>query len=135
MGLFEKRVDEAVIDEIAEAMNEEAVEEVEEQVGDFTAEGTAYDIAYNQRQLKLYEASHPPIMATFGMYKGMLSLADLTSLVGYGLRVHGGSFVAPKTGMKIAAKLIEHEGYAPVLGRVMEALERDCGFLFAGVDD
>lgn len=113
----------------------EEVEDIEENIGEFTVGEKAYDIQFNQKQIRLYESSHPPIMATFAMYHGMLSISDLIAITAYGMREHGGNFVPPKTAMKMAEKLIEENGYAPTMELVITAIERDCNFLFAGTDD
>lgn len=117
------------------ALQEDDLLDLVEKQGDFTVDGVAYDIQYNQKQLRLYEGSHPPIMATFAMYHGMLSIGDLTAILAYGLREHGKNFVAPKRAMKMASALIDANGYAPVMEVVVTALERDCGFLFVGAED
>ncbi|MEG0791002.1 MAG: hypothetical protein RSG23_05190 [Gordonibacter sp.] len=134
MGIFNSVKDEAAEVELDYEATE-AVEEIEEKVGDFTVGDKPYDIQFNSKQLRLYENSHPPIMATFTMYHGMLSLGDLIAITAYGLREHGKNFVPPKQAMKMAAELVEENGYAPVMEIVINALERDCGFLFAGAED
>ena len=96
----------------------------------FEAEGKSYEIAFSMRRVEMYENSNKPIMATFAKNSGLFSIGELKTLIAYGIRPEGGTWVNPKTGMQMAEKLIEHSGYAAALDSVHEALERDCGFFF-----
>lgn len=98
----------------------------------FTVGGRSYEVAYNQRRIELYEAGHRPIMATFMSNGGAFSIAELKSLMAYGLKLEGGAWVNPKQGEDMASELINYNGYLSVFECVVEALQRDCGFLFVG---
>lgn len=107
--------------------------EIEEERGaDFTVGGRSFEIAFNQRRIELYENGNRPIMASIANNGGTFSLAELYALTAYGLKFEGGGYVNPKQGLKMARELVESNGYLPVYERVMEALQRDCGFLFGG---
>lgn len=106
-----------------------------ESTGDFVVDGKSYVIAFNQKRIDLYERVSTPIMASFSKNGGALSLSELKHLTAYGLRLEDGPFVNPKSGLEMAEKLIEENGYFPVYEIVIEALQRDCGFLFAGMGD
>lgn len=109
-------------------------EPAETPVGDFTVGDESYSVRYNKGRVMLYEraVSHP-IMATFAQDGGTLSLNDLQTLLAFGLCVTGGRFVQPKEAQKMAGRLLENNGYFAVYETVMEALSRDCGFLFRGM--
>lgn len=129
MGIFKE---ETVVEEID--ICEEDIEEELEDNGDFTVDGIAYDIKLTQRSLDLYESAYDPIMSTFIKNGGAFSVAQLRGILSYGLYVKGGGHVKPKKAQQIASKVIQTNGYAPVLEKVMEVIQRDCGFLLTGGD-
>lgn len=98
----------------------------------FEIDGKTYVLKYNLKRIELIEnAVGMPVMADIATHKGMLGITALKSYFAYGLKEEGtDTFVAPKTGMKMAEKLIESEGYIKLNGAVMEALEKDCPFFF-----
>lgn len=117
---------------------EEEIEGIEDIEADepehrtFTVAGKSYEVAYSQRRIELYESGHKPIMATFMQNGGAFSVGELKSLLAYGLKYEGAGYVNPKRGEEMASKLIEVNGYLDVFEAVVDALQRDCGFLFAG---
>ena len=98
----------------------------------FEVHGRTYEISLTKKRIDLYEQRHKPIMSTFIQNDGGFSLAELTSLLAYGLRVEGGQFVNPRRGMEMAEGLLKANGYLAVYEAVMAALQRDCGCLFQG---
>lgn len=90
----------------------------------------SYVIKFNEKRIELYENSHMPIVASFIKNGGALSVSELKALTGYGLCIEGGQWVNPKTGLLMANDLLLENGYMELLEAVMDALERDCGFLF-----
>lgn len=94
-----------------------------------------YVLKYSIKRVELIEnAVGMPVMADIASHKGMLGISTLKAYFAYGLKEEGmDTFVPPKSGMEMAEKMIESEGYAAVNGAVMEALERDCPFFFRGV--
>ena len=94
--------------------------------------GNTYVLKYNLKRVELIENTvGMPMMAEIATHKGMLGVTALKSYFAYGLKEEGSdSFVAPKSGMEIAEKLIESEGYQKLNGIVLESLERDCPFFF-----
>lgn len=98
----------------------------------FEVHGRTYEIVLTKRRLDLYEQRHKPVMASFIQNDGAFSVAELTDILAYGLRLVDGPYVNPRRGMEMAERLVSTNGYAAVLGAVMAALQRDCGFLFMG---
>lgn len=98
----------------------------------FTVDDQNYEIRYNMKRLDMYENVHKPIMLTMTVNAGQFAVAELRDLIGYGLKVEGGNFVNAAQGAKIAEKIIEQEGYFPMVDEVAIALERDCGFFLKG---
>ncbi|RVU97063.1 hypothetical protein EII22_09010 [Coriobacteriales bacterium OH1046] len=96
----------------------------------FDVLGRTYEISLTKARIDLYEQRHRPIMASFIQNGGAFSAAELEAILAYGLRVEGGPFVNPKRGMEMAGQLMQSNGYLAVLTAVMDALQRDCGFLF-----
>ena len=96
----------------------------------FTVDDKSYIIKFNEKRIELYEASHKSIMASFYKDGGMLKVGDLKSLVSYGLCLEGGTWVNPKQGLNMASDLLQENGYSALLEAVIDALQRDCGFLF-----
>lgn len=108
------------------------VEEKNEPCARFEVDGDSYVIRFNQKRIDLYENSNRPIMASFMMNGGGLSIRELKALVAYGLCLEGGSFVNPRRGNDMAQSLLEANGYSALMEAVIDALRRDCGFLFKG---
>ena len=105
-------------------------DEDEDEPRSFTVRGKTYIVRITKKRLDLYEQRHKPIMASFIQNDGAFSSAELTALLAYGLCEEGGAFVKPNKGMEMADKLMKKSGYLAVYQAVIEALERDCGFLF-----
>jgi hypothetical protein len=118
---------------MSEILDYEAMDEEGPKTGDFTVGDTSYVVQFTTGRIKLYENVNRPLMAVFAMNGGTMSLEELETLVGYGLREEGGNFVNPKKGAKMAEKLIEENGYFAVYEVVINALGRDCDFLFKGM--
>lgn len=98
----------------------------------FTVNGRSYEVAYTQKRIELYESGRRPIMATFMSNGGAFSVAELKALMAYGLKFEGGAYVNPKRAEEMASELIARNGYLAVFECVVDALQHDCGFLFAG---
>lgn len=123
-----KNIDDIAYDEIDEPVEDQPKQTFE--VGD-----KSYEIVFTSKRIELYEAtSKRPIMATFSVNGGSLSISELRALTAYGLKLEGGAFVNPKQGMNMADALIKTSGYMAVYEAVIEAIQRDCGFLFMGVE-
>ena len=98
----------------------------------FTADGKSYVVQITKARLDLYEQRHKPVMSTFIQNGGAFSTKELEHLMAYGLREEGGAFVNPRRGAEMAEEIMQANGYAAVFEAVLEALARDCGFLFMG---
>jgi hypothetical protein len=125
-----EEIEEELEDEIEEA-EQEVWEEDGAMAGDFQLGGTAYEIKFIQKRIDLYEGQNKPIMATFMQNGGAFSRKELESLLSFGLKRLGGTYLLGRKSVKVAAAIIQQYGYVEVLTHIMEALERDCGFLFA----
>lgn len=101
----------------------------------FVINKKSYELAYNLKRIGMYEASNPSLMLTFTQNGGMLTIPQMQALIAYGLRYEGGQWINPKTGLEVADTLIEQNGYAPMLNYIVEAVDRDCPFLFKGTDE
>ena len=116
-----------------EAFDDEgAFEDEEAAPTTFEVAGRTYAIKLTKKRLDLYEQRHKPVMASFIQNDGAFSAAELTAILAYGLCLEGGAFVNPRRGMEMADRLVRTNGYLAVYEAVMEALQRDCGFLFQG---
>lgn len=94
-----------------------------------------YVLKYNIGRINLIEnATGSSFMVEIAKNNGMLSIAQLKTYFAYGLKEEGSDFFVPvKKAQEMAQALIESQGYIPVCGMVMEAIERDCPFFFQGV--
>ena len=102
--------------------------------GDFEVDGVSYVIKYTTGQVKLFEASNRPLMAIFAVSGGTPTVDELETLLSYGICEEGGGYLNPKVAFDMASRLVEENGYWPMYEKVMDALGRDCNFLFAGMD-
>lgn len=101
----------------------------------FTIDGKDYELKYSLKRIDMIErATGESAMASLINSKGALSIAEIKTYIGYGLKGadDGDGFVSIPQGEKYAEQLLETLGYAPVLAQIMEALQRDCPFLFQG---
>lgn len=99
----------------------------------FEIDGESYEVAYNLKRIEMYENNHDAMMSTLNAAlqgTGGFKISDVIDLVGYGLRKEGGAFVNPTKGREIATQLLETNGFFPLLNVIIEALQRDCAFLF-----
>lgn len=101
----------------------------------FEVDGKEYELKYNSKRTDMIESvTKTPLMTTITQNNGTMSRMDLVNYMAYGIKESGSDiFVLPKTGRELADRLILEEGYAKCLGRVLDALQRDCGFFFQGV--
>lgn len=107
---------------------EEPVKEI--LFGDFEVNGVSYVVRYTTGRVKMFEAQNRSLMSIFAMSGGAPSISELESMLAYGMCVEGGEFVNPKEAVAMASRLVEERGYWPVYEVVVDALGRDCNFLF-----
>lgn len=117
-------------DDIADDLPDDPT--AEDAPASFEVRGRTYVLRMTTARLDLYEERHRPIMASFVQNEGAFSVAELKAILAYSLMEEGGPYVNPRYGAKMAERLVVTNGYAEVLGAVMEMLQRDCGFLFKG---
>ena len=101
----------------------------------FTIDGKDYELRYSLKRVEMIEkATGGSMMASLVNNKGMLSIGEVKTFLSYGLKGmdEGDGHVSIPQGEKYAEQLLETLGYAPVIAPIMEALERDCPFLFQG---
>lgn len=99
----------------------------------FTIDGKEYELKFSLKRIDMIEAvTGGSVMNALVGTKGMLSLAEIRAFMSYGLKGtgEGEGYVSPPQGAKYADILIEELGYTSVVAPIMEALERDCPFLF-----
>lgn len=123
------------VEELIEIDDIDLEEETEETEGDFQIGDKAFFIKFNQKRIELYEQLNKPLMAAFIQNGGAFSVAELKSLLAYGLCTENGAWINPKKGKEIANALMEKNGYLAIYEHVSTALERDCGFLFLKAAD
>lgn len=129
-GYYDDMVDE--LDDELDDFDGKAVDELGDEPRHFTVHGKKYYVKITRSRLNLYEQRHKPVMASFIQNDGAFSANELTHLLAYGLCKENGSFVKPSRASEMAEKLIGANGYLAVYQAVIEALQRDCGFLFQG---
>lgn len=90
-----------------------------------------FELKYSANRLELIEkATGQSVMGNLASNNAMLSLADTKTFFAYGLRnVETGQYVAPSQGAKYAEEQLE-KGYTSMIEAIVEAIERDCDFLF-----
>lgn len=93
-----------------------------------------YTLEYSQKRIEIIENKlNKSVMAIF-QSGGMMTLAELKTFVAYGLKqIDKTTFVNPIQGIQLAEKLVDTYGYSALLGEVVTAIQRDCGFFFLGI--
>lgn len=91
-----------------------------------------YELKYNMKRLELIErVTDMPTLADIKRTGGMLSISSLKAYLAYGLKEEGAdAFVPAGKAMEMAENMIQDIGYIDTCGIVLEALDRDCPFLF-----
>lgn len=105
--------------------------EAQEQEAVFEIKGRKYRIGYNLQRLQLAEQmAKSATMAILTANNGMLSLQELMIYFACGLCELGGKYIKPQKGLEFAEKYLKKHGYVQMNVQVVEAIQRDCGFLF-----
>lgn len=91
-----------------------------------------YELKYNIKRVRMIEeATGKPTLDIIRTNKGMLTINELIIYTAYGLIEQGeDSFVKPRDGLNMAEGMIETLGYPKMIEAVLEAIQRDCPFLF-----
>ncbi len=98
-------------------------------------DGKTYDLEYSLEQLMNYErAGYPPVLLAVYNYQNMLSVTVLMGLLTYGLKAQDGDHLDPEEAGVIAGKILMSKGADECVKRIMDALRRDCGFLFKSLE-
>ncbi len=100
----------------------------------FTIEDKEYEIEFSQKRIEIIENTlNRSVMEIFNNSSALMTIRELKTFTAYGLKQAGATaFVNPAQGMQIAEKLLDVNGYAPLLEAVTGAIHRDCGFFFQG---
>lgn len=98
----------------------------------FEINGKEYELKYDIDRVAMIEnVCGSPMMADLIRYRGTLGISSLMNYTAYGLQEKGsGRYVNAKTGQDMAKALIQNVGYTAVTGAVLQALERDCPYMF-----
>lgn len=97
----------------------------------FEINGNMYDLRYTIKRLEMIErVTGKGTMSCLVHDNGMLAISELKNYLGYSLINDKGNYISPQQGIEYAETLIQSEGYERVLTVVLEALQRDCSFLF-----
>lgn len=97
----------------------------------FEINGNTYDLRYTIKRLEMIEkVNGVGVVSSLSQNNGMLSITELKNFLGYGLINDKGNYISPQQGIEYAEALIQSEGYVKVSIVVVEAIERDCSFLF-----
>lgn len=97
----------------------------------FEINGNTYELRYTIKRLELIEKiTGKGTMSCLVQSDGMLSISELKNYLGYALINDKGNYISPQQGVEYAEALIQSEGYERVAIVVLEALQRDCSFLF-----
>ncbi|CAK7060704.1 MAG: hypothetical protein EUB_03481 [Eubacterium sp.] len=93
--------------------------------------GKQYSLRFNIRRLQQIEqTTKTSTAATLTLNMGMLGIQELIIYFAFGLADQDGEYIKPSKGMNYAEEMIQKDGYAAVNMMVVEALQKDCGFLF-----
>lgn len=92
--------------------------------------GKDYELTYGLRRIEMIEnAINAPVMTTIAHTRGLFRISDLRAFLVLGLKEQEGGYVANKLATEIADSLID-ASYSEACALVLEALERDCPFMF-----
>lgn len=120
-----------MIDEALEENAQEAQEETEEKERIFVIKKRNYRLKFNMRRIQMAEQMvKASTLAILAGSNGMLGIQELMIYFAVGLQELGGDYIKLNKGAKYAEELIQEEGYSVINMLVIEALQRDCGFLF-----
>ena len=94
-------------------------------------QGEMYDFKFTPLRVERIEKVMGKSMVNaFYQEGGMLPLADIKTIFVNGLKKEDGGYILPKTGEDVFYRIMDEIGYAPLIGMIEEALERDCPFFF-----
>lgn len=117
-----------LVDEVLQA---EEKNEVEETKRFYEYKGRSYNLRYNMRRLQMAEQStKSSVMETLTAHNSMMTIQELMIYFALGLCDTEGNYIKPGKGLELAEKCIEKEGYLNLNMQVVDAIQRDCGFLF-----
>jgi len=98
----------------------------------FEVEGIEYELKFNMNRIELIEkALGTSVMAIATTQNAMLSIGQIKTFLAYGTKESGDDkFLKAKPAMDMAEKLLEANGYTPVVNLILTQLEEDCPFFF-----
>jgi len=90
-----------------------------------------YDLKFNMLTIMQIEAvTKENIISVMQRTNGVLSITDLRTYFSYALYTDVGTRVSPKQAFNMSKDWIEELGFLEVNGIVVDAIMRDCPFLF-----
>lgn len=97
----------------------------------FEIDGKHYKIEYSfDRMEQIESATNTRFMQELSN-RGMMSFATVKAYVGLGLKtVEGNKYVNGEDALKLGKKVITTFGYQKAVESILEAAQRDLGFLF-----
>ena len=99
----------------------------------FVLNDATYDFKFNRERMKLYEVkAGSSLMSEFLTTRGMFSLSSIENFYSVALvdMSNKDVFVAPKKAIEVANAHMDEVGYATVCVEIVNAIQRDLGFLF-----
>lgn len=119
-----------LIDEAVEEKDDKSVEEVEASEI-FEYKGKAYHLHYTLRRLQTAEQmAKTSTVAMLTTNNSIMGIQELMIYFAAGLRDENGDYIKTGKGLSLAEELIQEQGYLQINMVVVNALVRDCGFLF-----
>lgn len=121
-------IDEAVEEKDGMGVEEAEVSEI------FEYKGKAYQLHYTLRRLQTAEQmAKTSTVAMLSMNNSMMGIQELMIYFAAGLCDENGDYIKTGKGLGLAEELIQEQGYIQINMVVVNALMRDCGFLFQTV--
>lgn len=97
----------------------------------FEYEGKEYELKFSGKKIEIIEqVTGKSIMTNMVNNNGLLSLSDLRTYFTNGLKEIDGSYAPASVANKIYDGLQETSSYTEIVTNIVEAVQRDCPFLF-----
>lgn len=94
-------------------------------------QGETYDFRFTPARVeKIEREMGKSLMSMLYQERLMPSLSDLRIIFINSLKKEEGGYIQPKLGNDAFDRVIETEGYTPLIATIVEALDRDCPFFF-----
>lgn len=95
----------------------------------FEINGTTYELIYALKRVEMAENAIKK--SVISVFNEQPTIAEARTLAAMGLRQQGSAaWINPAQAIPIVTDYIEQNGYLSLIEKVVNALMRDCGFLF-----